>query len=477
VVDAVEAVCVEPAVLDHLEQLVDQSLLTVREEGGEARYRLLDTIREYALERLREAGEEPATLARHAAWYLGLAEHAAPHLAGGDQAEWLERLEREHDNLRTALGATPQDMLVRLAGALWKFWEVRGHAAEGLKWLETALAADNIGGTPRATVLHGAAILAWLRGNYDRAIELHQSNLQLRESLGDRHGLGVSLLHLANVMRSRGDSQEAVRLCRESLAVFRGLDDARWCGNALNSLGMALLDGRCYAEARTALEECLEFAQQIGGSRRIAVALGNLGDVARAEGRHDRAEALLAESLELFAEVKDAWGSSASLESLAHTACAQDQPQRAAKLFGAADGQRERAAVPLPPADRPEHDRAIATLRLRLGREAVARLICEGQRLSLDEAVAFALDSGEAREPTPIAVALQSTQLTDREREVAALVARGLTNRQIAEALVITKQTADKHVGNILSKLGAASRSQVAVWVVQQGLRSTASAS
>jgi non-specific serine/threonine protein kinase len=240
---------------------------------------------------------------------------------------------------------------------------------------------------------------------------------------------------------------------------------------------MALLDGRCYAEARTALDECLEFAKQIGGSRRIAVALGNLGDVARAEGRHDRAEALLAESLELFAEVKDAWGSSASLESLAHTACAQDQPQRAARLFGAAEGQRERAAVPLPPADRPEHDRAIATLRLLLGREAVARLLAEGQRLSLSEAVAFALDSREARAPTPIAVALHSTPLTDREREVAALVARGLTNRQIAEALVITKQTADKHVGNILSKLGAASRSQVAVWVVQQGLRSTASAS
>jgi predicted ATPase/DNA-binding CsgD family transcriptional regulator len=483
VLEAVEHVCGDANVIDHVEQLVDQSLLTVHEEGGAARYRVLETVREYALEQLCEAAEDGAARARHADWYRSLAEQAAPELAGQDQQAWLERVDREHDNLRAALSCLVEKHdgsgAIRLAGALWKFWEVRGHATEGHRWLEAALALDDGSAEPmlRATALHGAAILAWVRGDYARTIELHAKNVAVRESIGDRHGVAVSLLHLANVMRSQGSPDLAIDHCSQSLALFRELGDKRWCANTLTSLGMALFDRREFVRARAALEECVGLSRELGGTRRIAAALGNLGDVARAEGNLESALSLLAESLELFAEVRDAWGSSACLESLALVACAQDEPVRAAQLFGAADGQREQAGVPLPPADRPAHDRALSTLRTRLGREQLASAVAHGRQLSLYSATALALEPVETASRVSVALPLGDSPLTEREREVASLVARGLTNRQIAEALVITKQTADKHVGNILGKLGAASRAQVAVWFVQQTLRAGAAAS
>jgi non-specific serine/threonine protein kinase len=487
--EAVESVCADASlpvskVLDGLEQLVDHSLLVVREEAGEARYRLLETVRQYALERLLEASEESAVRERHLDWYVGLSERAEPELFGTLQAGWLVRLEREHDNVRAALAWSiahdEASRALRLAAGLWKFWEVRGHGSEGLRWLEAGLALPGgalVEDVVRVRAQHGAASLAWLRGDYDRSTALHEANLTLRRQMGDQHGLAVSLLHLADIMRSRGAADDADQRCNQSLALFRAEGDPRWCGVALNSLAMALLDQRDLAAARSAIEEGLALFRQVGGARRIALALGNLGDVARAEGAYEEAHAVLAESLESFVELEDAWGSSLSLQSLALVATARGEPIRAARLFGAAEGQREVAAVPLPPADRPEHDRAVATLRLRLGREALAQAWAYGRSLSLVGTVDLACAPSDEREPAPIATLhprMVDSPLTEREREVANLVARGLTNRQIADALVISKQTADKHLGNILGKLGLASRAQVAVWVVQNGVGASA---
>ena len=148
--------------------------------------------------------------------------------------------------------------------------------------------------------------------------------------------------------------------CNQSLALFRAQGDARWCGDALNSLGVALFDQRALAAARSAIEEGLALFRQVGGARSIALALGNLGDVARAEGDHARRRRYSPRAWNRSAGLEDAWGSSLSLQSLALVASARGEPIRAARLFGAAEAQREVAAVPLPPADRPEHDRAVA---------------------------------------------------------------------------------------------------------------------
>jgi DNA-binding CsgD family transcriptional regulator len=265
-------------------------------------------------------------------------------------------------------------------------------------------------------------------------------------------------------MRRRGNSARALELCRESLALFRELDDRLWCARALNSLGLALTDTRAFGAAREALEEALALFRRLGGTRGIAIALENLGDVDRFEGDYARADSRLQQSLALFHQLEDAWGSSEALESLALVACARGFAQRSAVLFGAAETQREEAGAALSPAAVTRRESATGTLRLQLGNPALQSALGRGRALSRSDALAFAqcLD-GVVPRTAPRAQA-SVLPLTEREREVAALVARGLSNRQIADELVFTKHTADKHIGNILGKLDLASRAQLAVW-------------
>jgi non-specific serine/threonine protein kinase len=466
-IEAVEHVCASDP-MDSLAHLIDQSLVLVSEHAGAARYRLLETVRQYAQERLREAGEEPALRNQHAAWFLNLAEQAEPHLRDDEQITWLDCLDREYANLRSAIAwleeqPSPEPAL-RLAAALWKFCEVRGHAAEGEQWLTTALSLPHSTTPAHSKALHGAANLAFIRGDYDHAAALHEQNLALLRQLGDTRGAAITLFHLASVIRNRGDAERSLELCRQSLQLFRELDDRRWCATALNSIGMALMDQQRFGAARPALDEALSLFRAVGNSRGVAIALGNLGDLDRYEADYDRADARLRTSLEGFHRLEDAWGSSATLESLALVAAARGSAERAAVLFGAAEAQRAEVGVILPPADTPVHDRALARLRLQLGAPALQAALARGRALSRSAAVAFVQHRAgvvppRASHPRPSALAL-----TDREREVAQLVARGLTNRQIADELVVTKHTADKHIANILSKLELASRAQLAVW-------------
>jgi non-specific serine/threonine protein kinase len=468
-IEAVEAVCADDAdILDALGHLVDDSLILVGEDAGAVRFRLLEPVRLYALERLRDSGEEPRLRERHAAWCLGLARQAEPALREADQRVWLERLQCELANLRVAIAWYLDQRQAHdaqsLSSALWKFCEVRGHAAEGERWLATALSLGGDDAPLRSAALHGAANLAFVQGEYDRAIERHEENLVLRREIGDRLGAAITLFHLASVMRNRGEAARSLELCRASLALFRQLDEPRWCANALNSLGMALLDGGAFGAAREALEEALAIYRRLGGGRGVAVALGNLADIDRFEADYDRADARLRQSLHMFDELADAWGSSATLESLGLVACARGVAERAAILFGAADAQRAEAGAALPPADLSAHDDALARLRLQLGSGDLETALARGRAMSRSAALAFARAATGAVPPVATRQSGRLAHLTERERTVAALVARGLSNRQIADELVFTKHTADKHVTNILGKLDLASRAQLAVW-------------
>ncbi len=278
--------------------------------------------------------------------------------------------------------------------------------------------------------------------------------------------IGLAGIPLASVQRSRGNPRRAIELCNESLAIFRAAHDQRWCANALNSLGMSVMDIGAFSAAREPLEEALSLYRRLGGTRGIAIALGNLGDLDRFESDYDHAEARLRQSLELFHQLDDAWGSSAALESLALVASARGCAERAALLFGAAEAQRLEAGAALAPADVPVHEQAVHSLQMQLGVDGLRTAFDRGRALSRSCALAFAQQLG-AVEPLVGARATGSALvLTEREREVAALVARGLTNRQIADALVFTRHTADKHVTNILGKLELSSRAQLAVWWV-----------
>jgi non-specific serine/threonine protein kinase len=319
---AAEAVCagegIDPAdVLDLLSQLVDKSLVVVEEEDGgdEVRYRLLETLREYARSRL--AGEGPEARAavrrRHAAWFLDFAETAAPELGGSAQSRWLNRLEAEQENLRQALrwavesGATATGL--RLGVALWRFWNARSNLSEGREWLGRLLdlplppdAPPELART-RGRALTAAGTLAWGQGDYATAQALHQEAREHLAALGDRQGEAAALCGLGQVARLQGDDARARRLYQQSLQIFQQLDDQRGVSIALRELGHIASDEGVRETAREAYTGSLAIAQALGDRSGAANANMYLGLLAYHQGDLATARNAYQESLTIWREL------------------------------------------------------------------------------------------------------------------------------------------------------------------------------
>jgi predicted ATPase/class 3 adenylate cyclase/DNA-binding XRE family transcriptional regulator len=325
-------------VLDLLTRLVDKSMVMVEEVDTEARYRLLETVRRYALDKLEAADEVVALRGRHTLWCVDLAERAEPELRGAHQGLWLERLEREHENLRAALAwsieAGQGAPLGRLAGALGEFWLVRGHLDEGRRWLEHALAhGGGISATLRTKVLIAAGALAHRQGDDTRAATLHEECLALHRELGDMLGSGLALIQLGNVARSRGEYARATMLYEEALGMFRDLNDRRRVTMALNSLGLVAGYQGDYARAATLYTEALAIRRELGDHRGVAVALNNLGLLAARQGDYDQAEAFHTESLAIRRGLGDKHGVAVSLGNLGEIARGTGASARAMTLY------------------------------------------------------------------------------------------------------------------------------------------------
>jgi tetratricopeptide (TPR) repeat protein len=346
--EAAEAVCADasgssPSVSPHevlnlLIRLINKSLVVVEEHGGEGRYRLIETIRQYGREKLIEAGEEAELNRRHRDWYLELAEAAEPELRGPDQRVWFNSLETEHDNLRAALRRSLENReteeMLRLAGALWRFWYVRGYLSEGREWLERVLAEG--GGTSppaRAKALAGAGILAWRQGDYGRAKMLFEESLALYRELGNNRGIAESLRGLGFVARDQRDYEGAVELFEESLALSRKVEDKWGIAWPLNDLGVVALSQGDYGRAVELCKESLFLFREIGDGWGMAVSLNILGIVAQRQGEHDRATLLCEESLGLFRELEDKKGIADSLRLLGFVAMDQGDFGRSAALI------------------------------------------------------------------------------------------------------------------------------------------------
>ena len=298
--------------------LVDKSLVVAGDggaggaggAGGEQRYGLLETVRQYAAEKLEAGADGAATRARHAASFLDLVEAAEPALNGPQQAAWLARLDAEHENLRAALawalGEDAGGLGLRLAAGLWRFWLTRGYLTEGQRWLDRALAAG--GAAPpawRAKALNAAGNLARMRGESGTATARHEESLALRRELRDVRGVAASLTNLGNIALDLGDLERAARLYEEGLAHYRQADDRWGVALALNNLGVALREDGSPQRAAQLLEESLALRRALGDRRGIAEVLDNLGRVALAREDWPRATALLGESLALWGS----WGS------------------------------------------------------------------------------------------------------------------------------------------------------------------------
>jgi non-specific serine/threonine protein kinase len=404
------AFCLLPSdVLDLLLQLVNKSLVLAEEQGEVARYRLLDTIRQYARDKLLESGEAAALRERHWEWFVALAEEAEPELHGAEQAVWLERLETEHENLRAGLEwsvAEEGERALRLGAALWRFWLMHGHLSEGRGWLERIIVCGEHATHAFATVLHGAGALACQQEDLGTAGTLLERSVALWRTLGDDREVASSLVWLGRVPLGQGNHAVARALFEESLRLFREADDARGVARSLNNLGEVARDEGDYDRAAALYADSLELGRATEHQGIVAISLHNLGQVALHREDYRQAGALLQESLGLFQELGDKRAIGACLAGLATVSLGASSQEgeggaesvaRAARLLGAARTLLEAIGAPLPPVDRAAYERCVAVVRARLGEERFVAAWGEGQALTVAEAVSEALGKEASR--------------------------------------------------------------------------------
>ncbi len=414
--EAVEAVCAgegieEDEVLDLLSHLVDKSLVVVEERGGEARYRLLETVRQYGHEKLLESEAAEAIRRRHASFFLALAEEVEPKLKGGESRLWLERLEIEHDNLRAALrwaaDAGEVETQLRLAGALWWFWLRNGHLSEGRRWLEDALERVEASArtAARAKVLWGAGFLAFSQVSHPAARSRLEESAGICREIGDRRGLASALSFMSLVMAHQGDPAEARPLAEEGVRLFREDGGDRWgLAIALTNMGVVAEAQADYELAIPLFEQSAAILRELGDKWPLSLPLRHLGIVTSRQGDYVRAERLYKESLASLRELGEKWLISLCLEELAGVACAQGQHARAARLWGAEETICEAIGATVRALYRADYDRGVAAARAGLGEEAFEAAWAQGRAMTLEEAIAHALDeptTPQQEEDTP----------------------------------------------------------------------------
>jgi predicted ATPase/DNA-binding winged helix-turn-helix (wHTH) protein/tetratricopeptide (TPR) repeat protein len=434
-----EGVIAKDDVVYLLIALVEKSLVVADDDGD--RYRMLETVREYAREKLVISEGANAVRERHRNFFLALAVSAEPNLAGPEQATWLQRLEDEHDNLRSALeyclvAASGSDAGLRLCGALHWFWIMRGHRAEGLDWCVRVLGIEGIGKrtSERAMALQAAGLLAYHLGDFPAARAYHEDSLAMARELSDQKGVARAAIFLGNLRLRQGDPAAAQALSEEGLAISRNLEDPWLTQQSLNVLGNVAAGMGEYPMAKSLYEESLAIARERADRVRIAILLNNLGYLTFERGEYSIARALHEESLAIRRELKDSGGIAYSLSGLGDVALQQGDYSaasafvkdalcirrelgdkmgiaellekqaavvgaignalHAAHIGGAAERLREEIGSPLTPGERLRHDRHMAAARAALGDDAAFnRAWQEGRTLSPEQAIEISLEA------------------------------------------------------------------------------------
>jgi predicted ATPase len=412
--EAAEAVCngddnLPIEVVDGSAALMDKSLVR-QEEGidGEPRLLMLETIREYALERLDGSGEAETVQQHHTAYYLALAEAAASQLDDPEPRRWLDRLDQEHDNLRAALrwslthDATTAGL--RLCTALYSFWEARGHWDEGRMWTEAMLAASGeVAPHLRMEALSTIAEFAWKQGDYATATARMTESLSLSRALDDRRAMGHCLMILGVIALKQASYEYAAALLTESMEMSHSAGEAP--AGSLLHLGELALAQEEYAQAQQWLQESLAICREGNDIFYIARLLSLLGEVALGQGDAAGARALVQESVAVSRDVGHPGVMASALAAHASAVAAgparhPEDIQRAARIWGAAEVLREQVGMFLAGADRTRYERAIEHARVRLRPEVWAAAWAEGRALTLEQAITEALEhAGLGAEP------------------------------------------------------------------------------
>jgi non-specific serine/threonine protein kinase len=390
-------------VLEQLTSLVDKSLVVTDEQAGTTRYRMLETLRQYAVDRLRESGEEGQWRGSHLAHFVTLAEEFHEEKDGAKQQSWLTRIASEHDNLRAALAWSAESRPIeglRLANALSAFWHIRGHLAEGRDWLTRLLDAARVD-RPRREVAQGmyaAAIFAVPQGDLAAGRRLLQDSLAQFRELDDPTGAARALGALAWLSIQQGHYPDAEVLAREAVDCARATGDRRLLFCSLAYLAVALREQGRSAEARELYEQSLAQARELGAPWEIGSVLKEIGRAECDEGYHDLAQKHFAEAITILHDLGNLPGVIDSLEGLAEVAAAKAGPRRAARLWSATDALRQEIGNARSVHESIAYERQLKAVRAILTAEAFNQAWNEGRAMSLDDAVRYALDRQAGRD-------------------------------------------------------------------------------
>ncbi len=395
--EAAEAVC--GADIVGLSSLVDKSLHRREETADqEPRYRMLETIREYALERLQKQGEAERVRGRHAEHYREAAEQAAAQLRSGQpSSEVYARLDADLDNIRAALRWADQEspeLMLELAGLLKLFWRVRGHLDEGRRWLESALAHDGFEATPgRARALEASGALAQRRGDYAAARESWQEGLEIWRALGDDSGVGRALGDVASAFDLEGDAEQAIPLYEESAELFRRLGLDYELGTVVSNLGVCLMSLGRLDEAAQHYEEAVELCRSSGRDEQLVISLFNLGRVSMLMERHQAAAARFEEALRAASNLGYREMIAYCLKGSGEARAARGEAEAAARLLGASDRLFLELGAHMEASEQATYDRTVEQLEDTLGEDDYEVAYGEGKVLALEESLALALGS------------------------------------------------------------------------------------
>jgi predicted ATPase/DNA-binding NarL/FixJ family response regulator len=510
---------------DDLAALVDHSLVRVIDGvDGEARYTMLQTIRDFAVELLDESGETDAIRTRMIEYYVALSDTIKAELVGAGSAHWLKVVQAEIDNLRSAhRWAVERGDAVsaqRIASSLPRFWEVQGNFSEGRSWLTAALALGNEPTLDRAHALIGLATLARRQGDYESAIASYEEGLAIFRSLDDRSGIATALNNLGVVAQDQGDYDRARELLTEAQQYFASIDDRPRNASALNNLGLVARRQGDMEGAVRLYEQSLALWTELGDQLRRALCLNNLGVVVYYLGDNDTAENRYREALAVYRQLEDRSGAALTLNNLAEVLRDRgDYPQAmtawqeslalrsvqgdrvgiaacligigriaatsglhdlAARLFATAVRLQTETGVSLPPRERDVQDKAIAELRRSVDAATIQRSWDAGNAMPLATLLEEVANSTEtlidastrvaSKPSTTVKSAAAEAGLTRREIDVLRLLVDGLSDREIGDALFISHRTAMTHVANILGKLNLESRTAAAAFALRNNL-------
>ncbi len=488
-VEAAEGVCggspVPADVLGCLSRLVDRSMVSViNGSGGMGRYQLLETLRQYGQERLRDDGDEN-TRRRHTEYFATLAEKRGG-LMGTAQSASLAGLELDQDNLRAALTwalANDEDLALQLAAALGPYWYMRGSLTEGHEWLAAATAASSTPSPTLARALVHAGWVAYWQSDYERSRELAEQGLAVARELGAAVEIGIAVTLLGVAFHMADEDFDAARRCyAEAYDIRLRLNDERGIASSLNNLALIEYDLGNYEIAELLGEDALARVGLLSDQRDWANGLDSLARIVLERGKYAEARQYHSECLALAQELGDRVDTADALDGLARVAAAEGAPERALTIAAAAHTLRDRIGYETPKPWRGRLQRSIDAARAQLAPQAADAAWDQGSRLSEQQAVLVALyqelprrtpSSTQSTIPFPAGVGQCGGLLTPRELEIAALIAGGLSNKQMARRLKISERTADAHLEHIRTKLDVHSRVQIAAWFTQNGVRLT----